>query len=31
MPHDDLTIVYEDHSLLLCVKPVGIFIIFRYK
>ena len=24
MPHDDLTIVYEDHSLLLCVKPVGV-------
>ena len=24
MPHDDLTIVYEDRSLLLCVKPVGV-------
>ena len=24
MPHDDLTIVYEDHSLLLCVKPGGV-------
>ena len=24
MPHDDVTIVYEDRSLLLCVKPVGV-------
>ena len=24
MLHDDLTIVYEDRSLLLCVKPVGV-------
>ena len=24
MTHDDLTIVYEDRSLLLCVKPVGV-------
>ena len=24
MPHDDPTIVYEDRSLLLCVKPVGV-------
>ena len=24
MPHDDLTIVYEERSLLLCVKPVGV-------
>lgn len=24
MPHDDLNILYEDRSLLLCVKPVGV-------
>lgn len=24
MPHDDLTIAYEDRALVLCVKPVGV-------
>lgn len=24
MPHDDITILYDDPSLLLCVKPVGV-------
>lgn len=24
MPHNDLTVLYEDHSLVLCVKPVGV-------
>ena len=24
MPHNDLTVLYEDRSLVLCVKPVGV-------